>query len=90
MSNVLIISIYDSGYYWSIQENIKGAIFNYDREEYDHTKFANKDILRLAGYVNACDIASIRDLILNDLNNKYDLVYICLDGSIYLVKDVRI
>ena len=90
MCNVLIISIYDSGYYWSIEENIKGARFNYDREDYDRTEFANEAILKLAKYVNASDIGGIRDLILNDLNDKYDLVYICLNGSIYLLKDVRI
>ena len=89
MNNVLIISIYDSGYYWSIEENIKGTIFNYDREDYVQATLANEAILKLAKYVNNADISGIRDLIFNDLDNKYDLVYVCLDGSIYLVKDVR-
>ena len=88
--DVLIISIYDSGYYWSIQENLGGARFNYDREDYSNGTIENEDILKLAKYVDIDDMTTIKYLILNDLYSKYDLVYICSDGCIDLVKDLRI
>lgn len=75
MNKLLIISIYDSGYYFSVYDN--GKIYNREEIEYDKEhKF----------YTLFHTYRDIHNIIEETFINDYDKIFICEDGDVEKVK----
>ncbi len=75
MNKLLIISLYDSGYYFSVYDN--GII--YDREQLEFDK-ENKFYSLFHTY------RDIHNVVEEKFINDYDKIFICEDGDIEKVK----